>query len=126
MLTTDQIRNAKAEANVKGPRYHEHDDCIRMAYEWLDAQIKTKCAVKSQRQWKHQIEKWCQRYVSEADVEVAAWLHPAIKGCYPFYNISTQLTLPSERRLNRIGEARKHSDTYSLSASPHEYLKQEN
>jgi hypothetical protein len=42
MLTDQQIDAAKA-ATPYSPgesRLHEHRDCIRFAYEWLDAQTK--------------------------------------------------------------------------------------
>ena len=38
-LTAAQIARGKTFAvHRSDPPYHEHDDCIRMAYEWLDAQ----------------------------------------------------------------------------------------
>jgi hypothetical protein len=46
------------------------------------------------------------RYVSQSDVEVAAELHPAIKGEYPHFNISSRLTRPSDARLAGIEKAK--------------------
>lgn len=123
MLTDEQITAAK-----KGFRYsqpadvlHEHNDCIRLAYEWLDAQNVRKTPSKQFRPLKHIIEKWAGRYVSQSDVEVAAAMHPHIRGKYPDFNLSARLVLPSDRRLGAIGEAltqdyRKDLDarTYSL------------
>lgn len=107
-LTEDEITAAK-----KGFRYsqpadvlHEHNDCVRIAYEWLDAQNVRKTASKQFRPLKHIIEKWAGRYVSQSDVEVAASMHPRIRGKYPDFNLSTRLVLPSDRRLDGIGEAK--------------------
>jgi hypothetical protein len=125
MITAEDIAAAKARTRYWGytaaefaarrsaercaPPVHEHDDCIRIAYEWLDAQRKTKTP-----RWprhyalKHLIERWAGRYVSQNDVEVAAELHPEIRGVYPSYNIGTRLVWPSEARLVGISEAMKH------------------
>lgn len=109
MLSTEQIAAAK-----KGFRYsqpadvlHEHDDCIRMAYEWLDAQNVRASPSGKFRPLKHIIEKWAGRYISQSDVEVAAAMHPRISGKYPDYNLSARLILPSDKRLEGIGEALK-------------------
>lgn len=107
MLTTLQIEDGEKTTPYTNEAFHEHDDCIRIAYEWLDAQIKTKNP-KNMRlcvDLKHFIERWAGRYVSQADVDVAAQLHPAVKGRYSKYNIRVNLTLPSVERLNGIGEA---------------------
>jgi hypothetical protein len=119
MLTKTQISAAKAEIlrRFKQERYrakplHEHDDCIRMAYEWLDAQLKTKRPVSSMLPLKHIIQAWCGRYLSQADVEAAAFLHPDIRGEYPNYNFSRKLTFPEDERLWDIDEAFKHKETY--------------
>jgi hypothetical protein len=79
-----------------------------MAYEWLDAQVKTKGRTTKTRPIKHIIEKWAGRYVSTTDVVVAAQLHPDIHGTYPHFNISARLTEPARRRLDGISEAFKH------------------
>jgi len=107
MLTAEQIAAAK-----KGFRYshpadtvHEHDDCIRMAYEWLDAQMTIATPNRKLRPLKHIIEKWAGRYISQSDVEVAASMHPRISGTYPIFNLSARLVLPSDQRLKDIGEA---------------------
>ncbi len=107
MLTDTQIEDAKKRVTYSLEKpHHEHNDCIRIAYEWLDAQERTKGVTRGPRPLKHHIEKWAGRYVSQSDVDVAAELHPDIKGTYPYFNISRSLTLPSERRLDGIGEAR--------------------
>lgn len=118
MLTAEQIADAKKQTKYSlGSKHHEHDDCIRIAYEWLDAQVKTKRPITRPFPVKHLIEKWAGRYVSASDVDVAATMHPDIVGKYPYFNISTRLTLPAERRLHGIEEAHKHDyksdeDTY--------------
>lgn len=110
MLTDEEIEAAKLKVkySLEEGGYHEHPDCIRIAYEWLDAQVKTKGTNKTHRSIKHYVEEWGGRYVSRTDVDVAAFLHPEIKGTYPFFNISNKLTLPSEVRLEMIGEAHAH------------------
>ncbi len=126
MLSDSQINEAKNRAPLQLNGHFEHNDCIRMAYEWLDAQVKTKTQRKTFNPIKHIIEKWSGRYVSQSDVEVAAWLHPDIIGTYPNFNISSRLTFPSVFRLSGIGEAGKHNpigahynaDTYSANEGP--------
>jgi hypothetical protein len=96
MLTDFEINIAKTKVKKwNSDSLHEHSDCIRMAYEWLDAQKKTKGKVRKQFALKHLVERWAGRYVSRSDLEAAAYLHPDIHGEYPYYNISSQLTLPS-------------------------------
>lgn len=111
MLTEEQISKGKAQTtySLKEGPHHEHDDCIRLAYEWLDAQTKLEHPNR-RRTWalKHIIERWAGRYVSTTDVDVAAELHPDIIGTYPHFNISSKLIFPNERRLLDIGEAGKH------------------
>lgn len=122
MLTSEQIARATAETRFSvNEHHHEHDDCIRIAYEWLDAQVKTAAPNKRKsRPLKHIIERWAGRYVSTSDVEVAAHLHPEICGEYPHYNISSRLVRPNQRRLTGIGQAHtqgykeeRPADTYS-------------
>ncbi len=110
MLTDSEIDEAKTRTSysLSEGGHHEHNDCIRIAYEWLDAQSKTKNIVRKSRAWKHLIENWAGRYVSRSDVDVAAELHPDIFGSYPFFNISSRLIRPSTSRLDGIGEAFTH------------------
>lgn len=108
MLTDFEINIAKTKVKKwNSDSSHEHNDCIRMAYEWLDAQKKTKGKVRKQFAVKHLVEQWAGRYVSRSDVEAAAHLHPDVHGEYPYYNISSRLTLPSVQRLDGISEAFK-------------------
>ena len=106
MLTDNQIEEAKKQTTYSLRHIvHEHNDCIRMAYEWLDAQKKIKGKISSSHPIKHMIEQWCGRYISTSDVDVAAQLHPDIHGTYPYFNISSRFTLPSKSRLAGIKEA---------------------
>jgi hypothetical protein len=102
--------------------HHESYDCIRIAYEWLDAQARTQTCQQSSEPLKHIIEAWGRRYLSQSDVEVAAQLHPDIQGEYPSYNISRRFIRPSRGRLDSIREAnsqdtydRNYQDVYSRS-----------
>lgn len=116
MLSAEQIAEAKTRVRCHGQdNPHEHDDCIRIAYEWLDAQTTTKGFLNRTHPIKHFIERWGGRYVSSSDVQVAAEIHPRIKGKYPHFNISSRLTLPSDRRLADISEARTQS--YQLTSA---------
>lgn len=107
MLTSEQISAAKRGFRYihRADVFHEHDDCIRMAYEWLDAQNTIATPNNKSRPLKHIIEEWAGRYISQSDVEVAAHLHPRISGKYSNFNLSARLVLPSDRRLEDIGEA---------------------
>ena len=104
-LTDQDIKDAKNAVNLNNPQ-HEHNDCIRMAYEWLDAQktVKTKRA----DDWKHLVEYWCGRYITKDDIKIAAHLHPRIGREKEKLNISNRLTLPRPERLIGVNEAKKH------------------
>ena len=124
MLTNEEIEKAKVCTNYSlEEAHHEHNDCIRIAYEWLDAQQKIKLATTKGKPLKHIIEKWAGRYISRTDVDVAAELHPEIKGTYPFFNISSRLTRPSKTRLDGIGEA--FTQDYKERANDGYYAKDE-
>ncbi len=124
-LTDTRIKQAKQEIlrdkwyslPIQDP-HHEHNDCIRIAYEWIDAQTKTKHP--QETVWKPHIEYWGKRYVSASDIDVAAYMHPDIKlkkvhprdGSSPYIllNISKRIIVPSINRLKNIGESFKHPD----------------
>lgn len=109
MLSDSEIEQAKRKTKYSSKETnHEHLDCIRIAYQWLDAQKKIKGKSTKTMPLKHIIERWGSRYVSRSDVEVAATLHPEIDGEYPHFNISARLTEPSKGRLEGISEAFKH------------------
>ncbi|KQX21783.1 MULTISPECIES: hypothetical protein [Ensifer] len=121
MLTAQEIDNAKKSTVYSGDAHHEHDDCIRIAFEWLDAQTKIGSPTSKTRPLKHIIEKWGGRYVSQSDVEVAAHIHPEIFGRYPHYNIGAKLVQPLFSRLDGVSEVNTQSqrerfdpDTYQL------------
>lgn len=110
MLSDAEIERAKKNTKYSlNGIHHEHNDCIRMAYEWLDAQKKIKNPTTETYALKHLIERWAGRYISRSDVDVAATMHPKIHGRYPHFNISTRMTEPSTERLKSISEAFKHS-----------------
>lgn len=105
MLLTDQAIEEGKARQKKVKAHHEHHDCVRIAYEWLDAQKKIKGFTTKGYAIKHLVERWAGRYVSQSDVELAAALHPDIRGSYPYFNISARLTEPSSRRLDGIAQA---------------------
>ena len=111
MITDEEIELAKSETTYTlDSQLHQHNDCIRIAYQWFDAQNKTKRINPKGYALKHIIESWGGRYISNSDVCVAAQLHPDIQGKYPRFNISARLTEPSLERLNDIPEAMAHHD----------------
>lgn len=113
MLTDQEIQQAINKISKNPNNLHEHPDCVRIAYTWLDAQKKIQTPCSKLYPIKHFIEKWAGRYVSESDVEVAAYLHPEIKGKYPYFNISSNLTEPSRSRLTIISEAMTQPDYHT-------------
>lgn len=124
MISSSEIEVAKKRTRYGNESaHHEHDDCIRIAYEWFDAQTKTKGTTKKRWALKHIIEKWGGRYVSQSDVEVAATLHPDVIGSYPHYNISARLILPHDARLTNLGEAR--TQDYKISDPSEVYVMKE-
>ena len=104
-FTDEQIRAACMATTYTTKPHHEHPDCIRIAFEWLAAQQMTSRPSR-RAAWpiKHLAESWAGRYVSEADVCVAATLL-GLLGRYPHFSISSRLTRPSMSRLRNIGEA---------------------
>ena len=105
LITEFDIAKAKKACLWLNDPLHEHDDCIRIAYEWLDAQIPIKPSRSKQDPLKQIIERWGGRYVSQSDVEVAVHLHPYFKGVYPRYNFSSRMVEPNIKRLEHITEA---------------------
>lgn len=105
MLSSQQIEDAKGRTFHTLPNvpYGNHDS-VRIAYEWLDAQTKTKRPVRLARPLKHIIEAWGGAYVSWTDVEVAAQML-GLRGRYPYFNISARLTEPHPRRMKDIATA---------------------
>ncbi|MEH6533874.1 MAG: hypothetical protein V7735_21395 [Photobacterium frigidiphilum] len=90
--------------------HHEHNDCVRIAYEWLDAQKRTVKPVKDYTTLKHCVELWGGRYVSTTDVILAAFML-GLEGDYPCFNLSKRKRVPAFSRLIGIAEANKHRDT---------------
>lgn len=90
--------------------FHQHNDCVRIAYEWLSAQKKTK-SIKGYYSRKHDIERWSGRYVSRHDVELAAHILgiPVKNGRMA---VSKNIILPCISRLNGIGQA--NTQGYSM------------
>lgn len=100
-------------------RNHEHPDCVRMCFEWIDAQTRTQNIVRGARPFKHMVEYWCGRYVSQSDFAVAAMLHSDIRGVYPYFNLSHRLVEPNVSRLANIGQAFAHGHKTGYAESPY-------
>lgn len=117
ILTDQEIEKAKQEIiNIRDGISHRHNDCVRIAYEWLNAQKKRKSISMSYGSHiKGMIKMWAKRFVGIDDVLVAAHLHPEIIICIrcanPRFNLSLKYTIPSYDRLYGIGEANKHNYT---------------
>ena len=127
MELTDAMIDAARKAVPVRDGITEHHDCVRIAYQWLDAQTPTRTPLRHIYPLKHLIEQWGGRYVSEYDVRVAAYLHPNVRGDYPAYTISSRLTEPSIRRLEGIGQAmtqdqrsRHRPDAYARQEDAHD------
>lgn len=123
-ITDKEIEEAKKDFEYFHKHVvHEHNDCIRICVEWFDAQKKTKrpqyAAIS-----RIGIRRWCGRYISLSDVEIAALLHPDIIGRYPKYNISIRHILPDPRRLIKLDEAFKHD--YNFERIYYERVKRKN
>lgn len=106
------LTNQKIAQTVAGFKYsndvdafHEHYDCVRIAYQWFDAQNTRSNSTRHHHFRKELIKEWAGRYVSNADLEVAAFLHPRMAGAYPSFNLSKRLINPCKSRLGGIGEA---------------------
>lgn len=126
MISDTDIERAKSQTRYTlKDVHHDHPDCIRIAFEWLDAQVKTKNCTRKALPLKHLIEKWAGRYVSTSDVEVAAQLHPQIKGAYPYFNIGVRLTEPSRVRLVNLPEAFTHGYNTRHEAKTYSYHEDE-
>lgn len=99
-VTAEQIAKAKSEAPYSRAHVpHFHDDGIRAAYVFLDVQRKLLHPTSKAICWKHAVEWWAGFNVSQADVEVAAHMHPEVFGRYPYYNIHANYVHPADCRL---------------------------
>ena len=123
-LTKERIQQAKESIRyTEYSPHHEHDDCVRIAYEFLSAQ-----PVLSQPPPRHKrglfyslksiIEHWAGRYVSTDDVKLAARIL-GLKGEYPFYNIPIAKTRPLTSRLTNIKEAFTQRESYNNCYAEH-------
>ncbi|MCB5191236.1 hypothetical protein LG198_10900 [Methylobacillus arboreus] len=109
MLSDETIALAKARANYAGfVPVHQNNDCIRIAYAWLDAQIKTAGVREVPVSQRGLIRAWGGALVMYGDIIVAAEIHPDIRGTYPHLNLSNELTLPDSARLAGIQGANEH------------------
>ncbi|MGY1490532.1 hypothetical protein ACW4YW_14070 [Methylobacillus pratensis] len=109
MLSDETIALAKARANYAGfVPVHQNNDCIRIAYAWLDAQIKTTMPSEVPVSQRGLIRSWGGALVMYGDIIVAAEMHPDIHGIYPNLSLSRELTLPDPARLADIAGANEH------------------
>jgi len=105
MLTDKQIEDAKAKTKYSIPAHHEHNDCIRFAYEWLDAQRTIQGKTNCHFAIKQLVQHWAGCYVSTSDLEVAAEMHPQLRGKFPYFNLSSKLVFPSRERISMLSQA---------------------
>lgn len=107
-LPSETIEKAKREIEYmwddKG--FHQHDDCVRIAFEWLSAQKRTK-TISGHFSHKHDMERWAGRYVCSHDVELAAHILgiPVKNGRM---GISKNTVLPCFSRLDLIEQVNIH------------------
>lgn len=118
ILTKEHIQKSKeGMKNIYNETYYEHDDCVRIAYEFLSAQpVLSQAPPRHKRglfySLKSMIEHWAGRYVSTDDVKLAAKIL-GLKGTYPFYNIPIAKTRPLKSRLTNIKEAFTQRESYN-------------
>ena len=79
-----------------------------IAFQWLDAQIKTKHLRSYVIDIKHLVEDWAGFYISKSDVLAAARYHKYIFCDGRLINISLKLVKPRVTRLNSISEKSTH------------------
>ncbi len=83
MLTAQEISEAKTRVRYGNREVlHEHDDCIRIAYEWLDEQTKIKGLMRQTLPIKHIIEKW-------ADATCHSLMSRSQPSCTPMSGVHT-------------------------------------
>jgi hypothetical protein len=126
------ITDAQIEASVRlrlghdaigqhGDYYSESYDSVRIAYEWLDAQIKIN-AHHHRKPIKHLIEGWGGRYISKDDVVTAASIL-GIAGEYKTLGISSKrLIIPDPSRLAKIKQASTHDYNKSVIGLHYKYF----
>jgi len=114
-ITDEQILSEIQKLPARKQQAVHSLDMVRIALEWLDAQKKLNRPNKRSIGDKHDIEHWAGRYISATAVQVAANLHPEIKGTYPYFNISSRLVRPNPRRLVNITEAGIHPSYFTVS-----------
>jgi hypothetical protein len=102
MITTQQVQDAMECAPRALAGNPTSEKGIRIAYEWLDAQRKTKSQSHGLAKAKGIIEVWSASYVSVTDVEIAESLHPDVTLAGSYLNLSKRLTRPNIRRLEGI------------------------
>lgn len=113
MLTGEQIAAAKRQVRYRYPDdiLHEHDDCIRMCYEWLSAQRHTTSSHgRGVAGFRSLIMHWAGSYVSKDDVDVALVMLPRLIVTMHDSNLSRKLVLPKDSRLEGIGQVMRHPE----------------
>ena len=109
MITAQQIQDGieNAPKSLVGNPTSEKD--IRIAYEWPDAQRKTKSRNHGAGKAKDIIAVWSASYVSLTDVEVAAWLHPDVTLGNGYLNLSKRRMRPRSARLEGVTDLEANS-----------------
>jgi hypothetical protein len=105
MISSNEIERTIESAQINFGTEMPDENSIRAAYEWIDAQTKTKHLTNKNLGIRPFIKVWAGRHISELEVMVAGLLHPEIIGERVRFNISSRLTLPSTERLVRLGLA---------------------
>lgn len=118
MLTDEQIKAAIDEMGIYFGTDEPYDH-IRMAYEWLDAQEKTKDVIPMSRSFhshaptpRQMCMDWCGWFMCENAFAIAAYMHPEIKGEHPRFNISEQFILPSMKRISGLKGVIANDETW--------------
>lgn len=86
----------------------EEKDGVRIACEWLDAQLLLSAASRKKIDFKRLISEWAGREISRTEVDTAAAILSAVKTDFSCEYISPRLTFPTAERLRGISEAFRH------------------
>lgn len=102
-VTDEQVARELEDVRPAGPNPHRS---VRIAMEWLAAQMPKVSGASQELPLKHIIENWAGSYVSTTHVKIAArLLH--IPGEYPLFHLQSNWVFPNIDRLVPYG-----SDNY--------------
>jgi hypothetical protein len=94
-------------------------DCVRIAYQFLDAQKKIKNPTVSRVPIKSAMKDWSGFYVSGSAIDLAISLHPELVGDHLCLNIPrSQWVIPDRARLAGVMQAGATGYTFNVHPKP--------